>query len=558
MIQRWPWWPFLGLYALLALTFFALMRDHAFHPTDDGFVLAYSWRLAQGEVPYRDFLYVRTPLSPLLHLPWLALPEGWPIPAGRLAFYVELAAAAMLPTAWAVSRGLRATVPALAVCGGAFLLSLHNFPPMPWPTVDAVFLASAGATAFLVWIDRRRPRWLMAATALLTLSALAKQSFAPLVVLVVAYAVVVAWRRRDLGTLVAALGAPLALAAALGMALIATGALTPFVQQLSASMQMRPTPENPWTGDIVSIGVVPYVSALNPAVAITILLVTLVFVAGARTSLARPVATPTAVSLLAVGAFVLPSDTNLAGILVFLGIAAIVAAASIRSIRGPVEAQPLVAYAILLAAGWCASLSFAYQTPLLALGMLGPVVALELPIRPTRWDSAIAMAGLVVTTSIVTLLNVDAPYRDLPRAAQTADLGDIYPRLGHLYTNPINADRHRELRDLSERFALRSGRDFVVLTGFPLAHYLSGTRNPLSLDWLEPQEYVGNEERLRREMAASRPVVLLQRQVAEAFGNGPTPLSCAEARASAPRFAAETLSRATLVTETPHFCVYAP
>ena len=120
-------------------------------------------------------------------------------------------------------------------------------------------------------------------------------------------------------------------------------------------------------------------------------------------------------------------------------------------------------------------------------------------------------------------------------------------------------ERHRELRDLSQRFALDEHRPFVVLTEFPLAHFLSGTRNPLSVDWLEPQEYLGNEDRLRREIEASHAVILLQREKHEAAGEGTEGTrSCADAVATAPSFAAQTLARDKLVMESTYFCVYAP
>ncbi len=558
MTRRWPALPFLGLYLVLAFTFFALMRDHAYHPTDDGFVLAYSWRIAQGEFPYRDFLYVRTPLSPYLHLAWLALPDGWQIPAGRFAFYLELAAAAFMPTAWAVRRGLRATIPALAVAGCTFLLSLHNFPPMPWPTVDAVFFASAGSTAFLLWTDRGAARWLTLSTVLLTLSTLAKQSFAPMVLLVVAYALVVAWRRRAALVAVAAAVPPAVIGVGVVLALVWNGAFADFIQQISAPVRMRPSADNPWSGDLIQLGIRPYLSALGPGVVPLLAFIVIVFVKRDEARWARIYAAPLAMTAFVIGAVLLPTDTNTAGIFVFLGVVAMAGAAALRAVRGMPTSAPLSAYAVLLAAGWCASLSFAYLTPLLALGMLGSVVALELRPSASRFDAAIAVAALAAVASIVTLINIDVPYRDVPRDAETADLGAIYPRLGHLYTNPVNAERHREVRDLSERFALTRGRDFVVLTAFPLAHYLSGTRNPLSLDWLEPQEYVGNEDRLRNEMLASMPVVLIQRQVGEAFGKGPPLMSCADALAGAPKFAADTLARERLVQEATFFCVYAP
>ena len=40
-----------------------------FNPTDDGFTLAYSRRLLDGQIPHKDFIIIRPILSPLLHTP---------------------------------------------------------------------------------------------------------------------------------------------------------------------------------------------------------------------------------------------------------------------------------------------------------------------------------------------------------------------------------------------------------------------------------------------------------------------------------------------------------
>jgi hypothetical protein len=550
--------PFVALYLALAFAFFLLMRDHAFHPTDDGFVLAYSWRIANGEVPYRDFLYERTPLTPYLHLAWVALPDGWSIPAGRLAFYLEMAGAATFPTIWAIGRGLRATIPALAIAGAAFLLSLHNFPPMPWPTVDGIFFASAGAAAFLAWNDGRSIRWLAAATALLGLSTLAKQSYAPVLLVAGVYALVVALRRRDVRILLAAAVPPLLLAVAFAAALAATGSLGAFAQQISAPTQMRPSEDNPWSGDLVAIGIDPYIVALTPGLGVFLAILAYVFILRDRSERVARYALPLALALLLVGALSLPTDVNGAGIAVFLGVGMIAIADALRSARGQQPRVPLLAYALVLGTGWCAGLSFAYQTPLLAIGAVGSLIALAVARERSRFEDALAVVTFAAVAVVLVFINVELPYRDAPRADETVDLGDIYPRLGHLYTNPINAARHRELRDFTQRYALDAGREFVVLTAFPLAHFLTNTRSPVSLDWLEPQEYLGNDERLRSELVASRPVLILQRQIGESVGVGPPALSCGDAAAGAPKFARDTLAHDTLVTEGTYFCVYAP
>ena len=549
---------FAGLYLAIALGGFLLMHDSGFHPTDDGFVLAYAWRVTQGEVPYRDFVFERTPLTPYLHAVWLALPNGWAIEAGRLAFYVEMAASALLPTLWAVTRGLRANVLTLAVAAGTLLISLHNFPPMPWMTVDGVFFASAGVTATLLWRDGRSSAWLALATAMLFLSALAKQSFAPILGFVLVYAVTAGIRRRDARVLLAAVALPTVLGIAFLVALYANGALSAFAQQLSQPTQMRPTPTNPWSGEFTAIAVKPFLLALTPGLAPLLALIALATAARDTSRRASSYLPLLVLALLVLAALLMATDAYNSGFVVFYVVAAIALAEVMRARAARPRPVPLVAYALVLLASWCAALSFAYQSPILATGMTAAVIAPILPAVPRAVERGVAAIALLVIGTAWIVINLELPYRDVPRDQQTADLGEIYPRLGHLYTNPVNAARHRELRDLVQQYALDRGREFVVFTAFPLAHYLTNTRNPLSVDWLEEQEYWGNDDRLRAELEHSQPVMIIQRQIGETVGTGAPPRSCADAARTAPAFASALLSRSSLVSETTYFCVYAP
>ena len=554
---------FAVLFGGLGLAFFVLNAQHAYHPTDDGFVLAYAWRLVNGEVPYRDFLCVRTPLTLYLHLPELLLPEGWQIQAGRFVFYLELALAGALPTAWAALRcGLRATPRALALAAIFFLFTLHNFPPMPWPTVDAVAFSSAAATAFLFSLEAtaRRALVLCAATSiLLTLAVLAKQTFAPLPVLLVAFALVEAvhartWRRFAASTLP---GALIGLGTLTALAL--AGALEPFLRQIAQPAQLRPSVAIPWSGDVLSGGLEPYVRALSPiSAAFMLAAFALVRSRGPRASLVRKAGSLGVFAAFAALAVEAQLDVFSAGRHLFL----VLAAAGGAELLGSLDRRDrltVAAYASVLAVAWCASLSFAYQTPLLGLAAGG--MLLERAFGRAHWPAerlAVALAVAFVLAGVIRL-DLDRPYRDLPREAQVADLGDVYPRFGHLHTNQANYERFVELRDLIERSAPDSGRGFVVMPDYPLIHFLSGTRNPLSIDWLQPQEYLGNEGRLERELRERRPLVLVQRDASLTVGPAEEPPHpCDRPPEPASSLVVEVTSRWVLLAEGRHFCVYRP
>lgn len=555
---------FVALFTGLALALFLLNGWNAYHPTDDGFILAYSWRVGHGEVPYRDFLYVRTPLTPYLHSLALLLPDGWQIQAGRLAFYLELGLSGALPTAWAALRlGVRATPRALALAAICLLFAVHNFPPMPWPTVDAVLFASAGATAFLLSLEAGPRRALVlraGASMLLALAVLAKQAFAPLPVLFVAYALVEAVRARALGRLIAS-AVPGALVGftALGV-LAAAGALPDLLQQIGEPTQLRPSVEIPWSGDPVSVGIAPYSRALSP---IAILFMAAAFALawsrdaqGRTASLVRKVGSACLFAAFIALVVEAQFDTFSAGLHLFwMLVAAFIGL--VTRVRDRTDRLTCAAYACILAIAWCASLSFAYQTPL--LGLAGAGFLFERTFARAAWPAerlAVALAAAFVLIGVLRL-ELDEPYRDLPRAAQVADLGEIYPRFGRLYTNQPNYERFRELRELSARYAPPERETFVVMPDYPLAYFLSGVRNPLSVDWMQPQEYLGNEERLLRELVTKRPVVLIERELSLTVGaSTEPPRPCDRPPEPVSRLAAHVISQWTLLAEGRHFCVY--
>jgi putative flippase GtrA len=157
--------------------------------TDFGFFYGHAWRVLLGEVPYRDFFYVKPPLSLYWHAFWLWLtPERVSVLAGKAGFYAEMLAASWLGALYLARavdlRRLGVPLPLLATLG--FVWSVHSFPPMPWHTVEGV-LFGAGA---LYAVVAGHP---LLAGVLAAASALTKQSYA-LMPLGVAVAALVAGR----------------------------------------------------------------------------------------------------------------------------------------------------------------------------------------------------------------------------------------------------------------------------------------------------------------------------------------------------------------------------
>jgi hypothetical protein len=131
---------FAGILFLLAVTmtglaFFAAFGSYSWYQCDYGMIPAYTWRILNGDVPYRDFIYVRPPLTLYLHSLWLLLPSG--IDVSRAIYYLQFVAAAIVPALVASRLGLIRLDYRLTPLAIHFLVvSWHNFPIMPWYTVD--------------------------------------------------------------------------------------------------------------------------------------------------------------------------------------------------------------------------------------------------------------------------------------------------------------------------------------------------------------------------------------------------------------------------------------
>ena len=167
-----------------ALVFFALpilysltYSRYAIADVDEGFILAAAWRIFSGEVPYRDFIYIRPPLTIYLHsLTFYFFGDALQVIGSRAVFYLFVASYSYLG-ARIVDRFFRLRemrLSCLQLAAVSFIFSVHNFPPMPWHTVDGILFSTLGL--FLLAGGSGNTRIFMGCAALF-LAAMTKQSF---------------------------------------------------------------------------------------------------------------------------------------------------------------------------------------------------------------------------------------------------------------------------------------------------------------------------------------------------------------------------------------------
>src|SRR5215210_4204377 len=73
-----------------------LFSWRGFAPVDDGFTLANSRRILDGQVPHRDFIIIRPFVSPLIHVPVVLFGGDYTFWLSRLFVWFQLASISWL------------------------------------------------------------------------------------------------------------------------------------------------------------------------------------------------------------------------------------------------------------------------------------------------------------------------------------------------------------------------------------------------------------------------------------------------------------------------------
>lgn len=554
----------------------AAYAPYGMDTTDFGFFYGHAWRVLQGEVPYRDFFYVKPPLSLYWHAFWLWLtPERFSVLAGKAGFCVEMLAASWLGALYLARvvnlRRLGVPLPLLATLG--FVWSVHSFPPMPWHTVEGV-LFGAGA---LYAVAAGHP---LLAGVLATASALTKQSYA-LMPLGVAVAALVAGRAgprdgegaslpapatgphwRDSGLALLGVSASFALFAGL---LHAAGAWNGFLTMTTGQTGL---------GEALQAGIVLYVTQPLRLPALALLLW------GAWAALdGRPrngvqplllyvllVAADYLCTVVATRAWIgYGPDWPL--FLVTMGVACVLCRDDLvgrfaagapggLAVSGPAPASaralsPADRAAVLLGAGlllaWSTGISWGYKTPAFFAAPLWVAAMLtheRLGGRAATLAWVALLCGLVMFRAGYQYPYV-FPQRPLSRADLVHDAGAVFPRLSGVKVDGVLLGVLRDLRDLRVRY----GADYKTLPGFPLAYMLTGDRPAVPAEWLQDGEINGRVDEVYNLLVARDVVVFMERDQMDTVA----PDNYPRTRYSVP---ARVRREWRMVDETEHFVVF--
>lgn len=525
---------------LLATVIVAGYGRFGFTPTDQGFVLAQSWRLLLGEVPQVDFLGPRPFGSAFLHLVDFAVPAPLMVASAFVMMVqlgiITLALAAFLtgtsPLTWGPLR--------LGLVAAATVVNLNTFPTMAWHTVDGLFAVAVGW-----WLTDRGlrthsawRRWL--GLFCLGFAVVVKQSFAPIVPIGLLILFLhsgqgrkdARWWGRTVVDVLWLGAAPLLY---FGW-ITAAGGLSSAIDQLTgATATWGATVFDFWGGE----------SAMRPriqvlAVLLAVLVLAVLYVA--RERLGAPgrwlrvlVAAGVVVMLvrvLANGGLAYAGDWPL--VLLWIFVAATALDAVVRR-RFPWQ------HLLVALLGWMICLSWGHQVPSLIAGTLVlatldllVLVLSDLPLpsgAQFRYYATISGAALAAVAIGLVFVQLSAArdresYGDLARPQLTADLGAVTPELAGIRTNPSVFTYVQQIRDCMGKFPASK---IAFLPDNAFVYPVFRVRDPFPMDWPLPAEQTGDAtarmvDAARKLEAEGDYLVLFQTVHAETlYAGGPVP-----------------------------------
>lgn len=512
--------------------------------TDFGYFYGYAWRILQGEMPYRDFFYIKPALPLYWHAFWMWLtPHSWQILGGKAGFCISLLAASWLGALY-FRRFFRLTraglsLPLLATCG--FVFGVHTFPHMPWHTADGV-LFCAGA------LYAAASGWAALAGLLAACAAACKQSFL-LVPFALALLIWLRYRRRQFLFFLAGL---LLTLAAFFCWLKANGAWANFQAMTTGQLDMN---------EALDAGVWIYlrqnwllpIFALLPLTAFLLMkkrlppllapawvymfLLTIwysVEVWRQQAWIGFGLSWPTLFMLLGGAIVICP--------IWFTG--------SLLRLPLSFPSRTLtaaVAFAAPLVASWSVAISGGYKIPaLFALPLIFAFFIFHYRFFGSAWRLAwfSLVCGLVMFRGGYQYPYV-FPQRPLARADIAYDAGEVYPQAQGVKVDRDIYERLLELKALRSRY----GAAYKTLPGFSFAYYLNEDKPRLSSDWLIDWEINGQVEQVYRELLERDLVVFMERDQLNAASAD----AYARAGYGVPQLVVKNWQ---IVDETPHFVVF--
>ncbi|MDR2011352.1 MAG: hypothetical protein LBQ22_12810 [Bacteroidales bacterium] len=500
-----------GLVILLTIFFSrtGYIRNEGFNPTDEGVVIAQSWRVINGEIPHKDFISIRPAGSGIFHTidfifpgslvensRWIVLFQYFVIAlCVSLLFYREINKKYNI-------YGSPVILVSMIIAG--FTLTVLNYNLFPWTTVDALFWTSIALP--LIFSDKNKLKNYIGLI-LLAFAALSRQTFLLISLLGNCY-IIYQYRKEFIKSIPVILIGLLPYIGYFLMLFINNG-LSDFIIQMSGRSEFFRTAilkfgssffkgyAAPFNFVIIFISVLLIIRKKHNFIEMFVnkglhAVVSIIYIILAVIMIVR---------------HFLAAEFNAYGMpfeIFFILLTFIFFHYSVYPFNSRIRT---IAISILLIS-WVSAISLGANTPVFSVGLmfitlvsLVADILLEYPfekikIIENKYIILIISVGLFIVGYFGQQNN---NYRDNKPEKLVYGLNYASPEFGKIKTNHSMVAYYSDLKDIYS-FLDNAENNTVVFPCNAIFYPVMKTKNPMSLDWLNPYEYTGQEERIKKDL----------------------------------------------------------
>lgn len=503
--------------SILLYAIMGVIPSEGFNPSDDGVILAQSYRLIQGQVPHLDFVSIRPVGSAVLHMIHFISPLPMEVSARWFTLLQYLTYS--LLWAWIIVRFTRIRkyrglifFAFLGIWG--FVLNQNHYNLFPWTTIDALFWIMLALAFYLpdpkIVFDKHGWWKIGLACAFASMAALSRQTFVlPALVLIGGFIIqgirLKKWRILLPGLAVGALPAVIYLSV-----LIMNSSIPLFVEQLTGRTELFETGIRRF-----------YLEFWNSPLIWFFLLVTfLLFVY--RITEGSTAGIFFRLSILPIGRVVFGLMFIILGFCVFLYPQNLFGLSFIQfwllfllwifeEVCSQVKPSQRRWFFWIILIAWTSAISLGDNSPVFAIGLINVAglgyILHQLAERGFSFRRLNQLQGsLVFLLVVIVIISIHVQkkvnYRDVASVDQVEELNSIFDELGRIKTNERTYSYLNEINKFYKVLGFPEGR-FVVIPNAPIIYPILGSPNPMPLDWMQGPEFVGSEDRVLEMMKSA-------------------------------------------------------
>lgn len=455
--KNWLWF-FLFISILFVYSIF--WARYGLDTHDGGFILGLSKRIIEGDLPYKDFIYVRPPLTIYIHaLSFLF--NDYTFYFDRLLTIIEIATYSFV-SAYLIFKftekkdfiGFATVI--------IFIFSIHNFPMFGWHTVDAIFFSTIGVLLY-------GNRSFLTAGIFFFLAVLCKQNF----IVIVLFFILLSYFKDKLLPYIKGLFLAVTL---FYFYLYCFDLKENFVEQVFSQGSIN---------DILKSGFLGYIIAFYNKKTMLVLLVSLLFsfritkTYNLKLNDFLIVFHTTSLFLFSATFFtraVTNSGENYSFFMVTFDESKALLVTAFFAVFFNKQYRDQKIYSLFLIS-WCSSISWGYAVPAL---FMAPCILPIFMLSTGKIKENLVLIFLLVLAILSFFSALAYPYGESARYDTFVDVPEFMHKVRFLKTSPEKLRKWNQVREITEQY---SKKNIVILPGFTQFDSILN-RKPISiLDW---------------------------------------------------------------------------